>query len=62
MKLKIKKLEELKIEDLALNIGIDETAKLNILESYLRDMAFFEHGVEEEKFMYSVSVLGDDEK
>lgn len=59
---KIHKLEVLKAEELALDIGIDETAKYNILESYLRDLVFFEFGVEEELFTHSVSLLTEKEK
>lgn len=59
---KIHKLEVLKAEDLSLDIGIDETAKYNILESYLRDLVYFEFGVEEEHFTHSVSLLSSSQK
>lgn len=47
---------------MALNVGIDETAKFNIVESYIRDLVVKEFCIEEELLNSSVSYLTDDQK
>jgi hypothetical protein len=58
----VQKLEQIEVEDMALDVGVDETAKFNIVEAYIRDLVHSELDVEEELLSCSVSKLKDTQK
>ena len=47
LEFKVHQLKILNVEDMALDVGMDETAKFNIVESYIRDLVAKEFGIEE---------------
>ena len=47
LEFKVQKLEQIEVEDMALDVGVDETAKFNIVEAYIRDLVHSEFDVEE---------------